>query len=89
MSGERDDGGSAFPSISTGVPGQPPQFQQITGGGMTLRDYFAAKAMHALLTSPNRHTVGPNANALSNDSQIARAAYWIADSMLKARGGKI
>lgn len=43
-------------------------------GGMTLRDYFAAKAMQALITRI----------AMSGGDQ-ARKAYEIADAMLKAR----
>ncbi len=42
--------------------------------GMTLRDYFAAKAMQALLTR----------RPLSG-GEVARDAYIIADAMLKAR----
>ncbi len=49
-------------------------------GGMTLRDYFAAKAMQGLLTQ---------AAALSHDSppthQAARLAYIYADAMLVER----
>lgn len=46
--------------------------------GMTLRDYFAAKAMMAYLT----HEQG----ATAPESMIAGAAYAVADAMLKARG---
>lgn len=45
--------------------------------GMTLRDYFAAKAMHASLS------LDP-ANAASS-GEHARWAYEMADEMLKAR----
>ena len=45
--------------------------------GMSLRDYFAAKAMQAYLSS----TTGASAP----DEMIARAAYKTADEMLKAR----
>jgi hypothetical protein len=44
---------------------------------MTLRDYFAAKAMQAVVTSPNL--------AVFDDDAIAVGAYKIADAMLKAR----
>ena len=49
-------------------------------GGMTLRDYFAAKAMAGFLTTESfsdHYTDG-----------IAAAAYHMADAMLKARGEK-
>jgi hypothetical protein len=42
--------------------------------GMTLRDYFAAKAMATLY-----------ANSELLDSSIASAAYLMADAMLEAR----
>jgi hypothetical protein len=42
--------------------------------GMTLRDYFAAKAMQALL--------GYEESTLENDAEVA---YAMADAMLKAR----
>lgn len=59
----------------------PPAFpvsgdwSQIKEKGMTLRDYFAAKAMQGLV-----------ANNGSNPFEIAKAAYVVADAMLKARG---
>ncbi len=43
--------------------------------GMTLRDYFAAKAMQSLL---------PQHGDKSAD-EVARVSYVIADAMLKAR----
>ena len=42
--------------------------------GMTLRDYFAAKAMQGLV-----------ANSNTNPMDIAKAAYVVADFMMKAR----
>jgi hypothetical protein len=48
----------------------PDQYQD----GMTLRDYFAAKAMQALL--------GYEESTLENDAEVA---YAMADAMLKAR----
>jgi hypothetical protein len=45
--------------------------------GMTLRDYFAAKAMQALLTRETR---------ISEDAMLyAGAAYDVAGAMMKAR----
>ena len=45
--------------------------------GMTLRDYFAAKAMQGLLTA---EIVGDYSN-----EHVAEIAYVLADAMLKAR----
>jgi hypothetical protein len=44
--------------------------------GMTLRDYFAAKAMQTMLGWDNDHT---------NWNSYAKDAYVMADAMLKAR----
>ena len=46
--------------------------------GMTLRDYFAAKAMQGLLACDIE--CGPD-----NVQSIAKSAYIMADAMLKAR----
>lgn len=61
-----------------------PQTKQVgdmttTQGGMTLRDYFAAKAMEAIIhrcDSPGQTT----------NKTVARNAYWYADAMLAERG---
>jgi len=50
-------------------------------GGMTLRDYFAAKAMQGLITS--RHT--DYENGWYDEEQLAGSAYKMADAMLRAR----
>ena len=50
--------------------------------GMTLRDYFAAKAMHGFITESGMN-IGPNAEA--DDVWYAKKAYEMADAMLKAR----
>jgi hypothetical protein len=50
---------------------------EIDQNGMTLRDYFAAKAMQAILSNPDYG---------DEDSSLAGAAYYVADAMLKARG---
>ena len=59
----------------------------IIGGsyGMTLRDYFAAKAMQAILA--DQYANGIYVLDLDNDSEIvaSNAAYTMADAMMKAR----
>jgi hypothetical protein len=68
-------GGPAFPAneerFSNGT------LKQLGTPGMTLRDYFAAKAMQGICAS------GPT-NEWSN-SRLAAEAYDLADAMLKAR----
>ena len=51
-------------------------------GGMTLRDYFAAKAMQAQITTAAAPCV---AGYQDSEPAIATAAYAMADAMLKAR----
>ena len=46
--------------------------------GMTLRDYFAAKAMQAMIAHPD-------SNAEVEASIYARGAYVMADAMMKER----
>ncbi len=61
-------GGPAFP-----VPGLN---RGDYNNGMTLRDYFAAKAMQALLQ------LGADSDEFKEDAHMA---YKVADAMLKAR----
>jgi hypothetical protein len=57
----------------------PAQFWDERATGMTLRDYFAAKAMQAVITGyATRGEVGLYSN-------WAGLAYEMADAMLKAR----
>lgn len=69
----------AFPASRT------EQYQDVDGNwrekaddGMDLRDYFAAKAMQALLSSPN-------CDKEVNASLICAYSYTFADEMMKAR----
>lgn len=82
MSTERDNGGPAFPDKRrvTRMGYETNEFEPVPG--MTLRDYFAAKAMQAILgpafangEAGNPEDAGP----------IANAAYFMADAMIKAR----
>jgi hypothetical protein len=70
MSDTKSNGGSAFPL---------PMGSETTQGtdGMTLRDYFAAKAMQGLITDEYwaRSSV-----------EAAKKAYRFADAMIEARG---
>jgi hypothetical protein len=63
---------SAFPIQSVYI-----EDQDTNSRGMTLRDYFAAKAMQAYLSSTGGATA-PN-------DMVAREAYKTADEMMKAR----
>ena len=67
---DTNTGGSAFPVVSE-------SYSDVREEGMTLRDYFAAKAMQSLV------------EVYKDDKlivdQYAQRAYEIADAMLKAR----
>ena len=69
----KNDGGAAFPNTPTDRSGQIAEHEC----GMSLRDYFAAKAMQGYIAS-----VGYDGDSESN---IAFNAYKQADAMLKER----
>lgn len=71
---ERDEGGPAFPTSADNGHSE-------NQDGMSLRDYFAAKAMHAIMCTPK-----PTFGHISSES-LAEMAYQQADAMLKARQG--
>ncbi|UXZ62568.1 hypothetical protein NUJ28_07595 [Burkholderia multivorans] len=84
---EINHGGSAFPA--RGLM-EGPSFN-----GMSLRDYFAGKALSGLLAEPIVEGIEPSSihctpNFDSDGAQpgdrIATAAYALADAMLRARG---
>jgi len=62
---KKETGGQAFPHEN-----------HLSHRGMTLRDYFAAKAMQTMLGWDNDHT---------NWDSYAEDAYMMADAMLKVR----
>jgi hypothetical protein len=53
--------------------------------GMTLRDYFAAKAMQGLIASPRMPAPAHHGGTDVTDSMVADLAYKMADAMLNAR----
>ena len=54
-------------------------------GGATLRDYFAAKAMQAMISKHGREDETPGFFDYATDESVARCAYIYADAMLAAR----
>ncbi|MHA3501023.1 hypothetical protein ACX1H6_21200 [Yersinia enterocolitica] len=73
MANEIETGGLAFPFNDIGGDCDP---------GMTLRDYFAAKAMAALI----HRYADVNIDAPGVMEEIAIRASKMADAMIKARG---
>ena len=69
-----DNGGTAFPGTQYANGIQPTGFSR----GMTLRDYFAAKAMQGLCAG---------LEAGDKAAMVPELAYMMADAMLKARAG--
>lgn len=74
-----NEGGGAFPH----------QFENVSGAnnwlqsqGMSLRDYFAAKAMQSLING-RAWSIGCGPN--NENVFLANAAYAMADAMLEAR----
>lgn len=74
-----DHGGPAFPAPDLG---EQDFSQRGAYSGMTLRDYFAAKAMAAHIS---RHPVDVGGTDYPFDETMAEWAYRQADAMLKAR----
>lgn len=75
----KNDGGSAFPRISD----EWVEHQR----GMSLRDYFAAKAMQSII---NNYKTRSDSEKFIEDREffydiIAEESYKLADAMLKAR----
>ena len=71
----------AFPCVYYSEPIGSIGPQLTIKGGMTLRDYFAAAALHGLLSS-----IQPN--QLWSGDDVAVTCYRTADAMLKARESK-
>ena len=70
-----ETGGPAFPIFPETGGGHAAAF-----AGMTLRDYFAAKALQGMLSDLPITLYGPDC-----DKNTAALAYSIADAMLEAR----
>jgi hypothetical protein len=80
-----NDGGAAFPVIPPYAPeGQSAAGYPYPDAGMTLRDYFAAKAMQQAFGELMR--LPKDSRPLSADMpRVADLAYLMADAMLAAR----
>jgi hypothetical protein len=81
MSKVEDGGGFAFPQPGVYDGGRDevnPVGAYYDAGGMSLRDYFAAKAMQGYLAAG----IG---RAIDNPDHLAQWAYENADAMLEAR----
>ena len=75
MSAQTKDSGPAFPTYNA--------LSHCDEGGMSLRDYFAAKAMQAFIIRgfSGQRDMG----SAEYDETVSRFAYESADAMLRAR----
>jgi len=80
-----DDGGPAFPVPETFDRDGDPQWT-VDLRGMSLRDYFAAKAMSGLLADPEERPTTAGLRVFYKAT--AETAYEIADAMLAERAKK-
>jgi hypothetical protein len=81
-----NDGGPAFPQLCTAWNDDAHKYElSMSLDGMSLRDYFAAKAMQPLTRTVQKNgKTGPDAGD-DDFVWVARRAYMLADAMLKAR----
>lgn len=77
MSEQIKDGGPAFPRLLSTLEHEGDQMHS-GAPGMTLRDYFAAKAMQGFCAN------GPE--NFEDMEQVAEQSYELADYMLSQRG---
>jgi hypothetical protein len=87
---EIDDGGSAFGQVvelrcvrveMNGATDWEPE--TVLHGGLTVRDYFAAKALAAMIGQPDKD---PENRGKQGVPRLAGFAYEYADAMIVARG---
>ena len=68
--------------VNNGGPAFPNPYQLAANQGMTMRDYFAAKAMQGILSD----TLGAGLETFNVEAR-AKMAYRMADAMLAVREG--
>jgi hypothetical protein len=78
----KDNGGPAYPTIEANYHNENMRCE-----GMTLRDYFAVKAMNALIVNNEiaKRIVSKDMSGSQGYQAIAREAYNMADAMLLER----
>lgn len=79
----RDDGGAAFPESK--LEGQSGDYWTSHTPGMSLRDYFAAKALQGILADPEVGQAEYHETFKEFAEEIATESYAIAEAMLEAR----
>lgn len=88
------DGGAAFPQVSewkadsSGAACNTGYKVTASTNGMSLRDYFAAKAMQVIYTADIEWNTAAKINPHEPHRQIAFWSYQLADAMLAERERK-
>ena len=80
---EINTGGPAFPCDNIVERNETGHLKgrEISGSGITMRDYFAAKAMAALILRPHTYEI----DTVGGIEATASNSYAFADAMLKER----
>lgn len=83
----KDNGGPAFPTIVSRDELMDSGYRTIaeSENGMSLRDYFAAQAMTALLSHEHRLNDAYDVNDPEQARSLAYLSYQAADAMLAER----
>lgn len=79
-----NDGGPAFPATEVYWSEATSKMRDVKHPGMTLRDFFAAKAMQTLLQG----AAAPKDLISDLFALISESSYQMADAMIAARGGE-
>lgn len=88
----KDNGGPAFPCsvrrsenyMDEGGYGRV-RMVTVQEGGLSMRDYFAAKAMQALIPLFSSGTLSVKDGTPATEAHVSEQAYAFADAMLEAR----
>lgn len=78
----KETGGPAFPREDYQANGHERGFENLGQEGMSLRDYFAAKAMAAIISNSK---ICDSILPKINQEKVSIASYEVADSMLEVR----
>lgn len=79
---EKNNGGPAFPVVGENGPYGVGADVTI---GMSLRDYFAAKAMQGMVSAHNQYGEWTGCGDKEMNKIMTKTAYSIADAMLSER----
>jgi len=75
----KDNGGPAFGEL------QQVGDVAMRDGGLSIRDYFAAKALSGMIAQGGLGFMGWHPSNWDSSKSLAKSAYEIADAMLKER----